>query len=203
MITSLLVDVDGTLIDTRNIFYDSLNSTLSKYHIPETYDQDLFGMSVDQALSRLGLAEHLELKKDWESTFNSLSMVAGFYENIVEMAKTAFNLGIRIIIITSRSHITADPILDCSELSPYIIGCIAAEDTVGHKPSPEPLFKAMEQYDVHPESALYVGDSFQDYLAATAANVQFAFAGWNKQAQRKNYNIILNDPLDVFGIIQK
>lgn len=202
MITNLMLDVDGTLIDTRNIFYDSLNRALSKYHIPQTYAHELFGMSVDQALAWLGLSEHLELRQVWEDNFNTQSMAAGFYPNIVEMAKTAFELGIGIVIITSRGHFTADPICECSALSPYIVGCIAAEDTAAHKPSPEPLLKALEQYEILPESALYIGDTLQDYQAAAAANVQFAFAGWNRQAERNHCDIVLNDPMDVFEFLE-
>lgn len=69
MISDLLVDVDGTLVDTRSIFYTSLNDTLKKYHISETNDQTLFGMSVDQTLKKLHLESYLEIKRDWEECF--------------------------------------------------------------------------------------------------------------------------------------
>ena len=201
MIKYILIDVDGTLVDTRNIFYSSLNDTLRKYLIPETDDQTLFGMSVDQALSKLKLENRMEIKNDWEASFSRYSLAAGFFDNIVEMEKKACGLGMEIIIITSRGHVTADPICTQSELGPYIAGCIAAEDTVNHKPDPDPLLKAMEQFSIDPKSAIYIGDTFQDYQAASASGVRFALAGWNRLAKKLECVLSLNDPMDIFEIL--
>jgi HAD superfamily hydrolase (TIGR01549 family) len=201
MLTSVLIDVDGTLINTKNIFYSSLNKTLKKYNIPETNDPTLFGMSVDQALGKLKIGYNIKLKDDWELLFSEMSIEAGFYDGIIEMAKTLDSKGVKIVIITSRGHSTADPICDDSELSPYISGCIAAEDTKEHKPNPAPILKAIIDYEIDVEKTLYIGDTLQDYQAASAASIPFAWAGWNSDVNVDEGFMVFHNPLDVVHLI--
>lgn len=197
MLTSVLVDVDGTLINTKNIFYSSLNKTLKKYNISETEDTTLFGMSVDQVLRKLKIGHNNNLRDDWENLFSKMSIEAGFYENIIEMAKVLVARKIKIIIITSRGHSTVDPICDSSELSPYISGCIAAEDTKEHKPNPAPILKALSIYEIDAEKTLYIGDTLEDYKAALSASIPFALAGWNIDAKVDECPLVLKNPMDI------
>lgn len=203
MITDLLIDVDGTLVDTKNIFFVSLNETLRKFGQPETDDPALFGMSVDQVLKKLKIHMIDGIKEEWERNFGNKSTAAGFYPKIALMMKILSESGIRIYVITSRNHSTVDSICENSELSPYIIGCIAAEDTERHKPDPAPILKAVEKFELRQESVIYIGDTYQDYQASAAANIRFAFAGWNTDAERRDYELIFDDPLEAAYMIER
>lgn len=203
MISDLLLDIDGTLIDTKKIFYLSLNDTLRENNLPETEDITLFGMSVQQALEKLGISHIKGIKQEWEEKFSRMSLSLGFYDGIIPMAKKAHESGIGIYLITSRSHITADPIIEYTELGPYIKGCIAAEDTINHKPYPDPILKAVEVFSLDTKGLLYVGDTNIDFQASTAANIRFAIAGWNELAEKDCCKNILANPMDIFALISE
>ena len=55
---------------------------------------------------------------------------------------------------------------------------VLEEDTVKHKPDPEPLLKYLELTGVEPENVLYIGDRLGDWKCAHGAGIRFAFARW-------------------------
>lgn len=201
MIKCILMDVDGTLMDTKDIFYHSLKETLNNYKLNKDIDSSLFGMSVDQVLNILGIDSVLGIKEYWEKAFAEECQHSTFYSGIEAMMRALTEKGIIFFIVTSRSHCTVNSICNESELSPYISGCIAAEDTQLHKPNPEPIIKALEITKSKPEETLYVGDTYQDYKAASAAGIRFGFAGWNKNAVNENYTIVFRFPEDIIDMI--
>lgn len=201
MIKNILIDVDGTLMDSKDAFYKSLNETLCAYGIEETHDSSLFGMSAQQALQMLRVKPVQEIKNHWERLFAFECARTAFYSGIEEMMKTLSKKGIRFYIITSRSRCTVAPLCCDSLLSAYIDGYIAAEDTEFQKPSPEPILKALTMLNANKDETIYIGDTFHDYCAAAAAGILFGQAGWNKSANNTSYNMLFNHPAEIITFI--
>lgn len=193
----ILIDIDGTLIDTKSHFYTSLQETLSHFGIYAELSNDLFGMSVIQALNALNISNTEDVKVFWETRFAELCQNAPFYPGILEAVQLLSERGIQLIVITSRSHCTADPLCQNSALAPFICGCIAAEDTILHKPHADPIIKALQQYEIDPRDTIYIGDGYHDYLASKSANVAFGFAGWNTDAENLHYPNVFLSPEDI------
>lgn len=180
---NFIFDVDGTLLDSEKIFYDSLIYALDLHNIhPNAHLQGLFGLTVKETLTKLNLGSNSPVGSTWEMRFDELSQKAPFYEGIQETFQFLHLRNTHIIIVTSRNHSTVDPIWKNSTLSPYIEFCVAAEDTIKHKPHPDPLLFAMSTLKLTPESTIYIGDTINDYTAAKNAGISFAAAAWNKKA---------------------
>lgn len=204
MINGILFDIDGTLMDTESIFYDSLNKTLEEFDLPTVShpNQNLFGLSADEALNALGIYDRNDIKKRWEELFEQGCSAGSLYEGLDSAISQLFRMGCKVILVTSRSRATTEPILYDSIISPYILGSITANDTISLKPSPEPIIKAMEKYDLDPNNTIFVGDTNNDYLAAKAANIPFALAAWNRNANADGYNVALYTPEDLVNCVK-
>lgn len=57
---------------------------------------------------------------------------------------------------------------------------VLLEDTVRHKPDPDPLLHYMKLTGARPEEVLFVGDSSGDMICAKAAGVVGALACWGR-----------------------
>jgi phosphoglycolate phosphatase len=56
---------------------------------------------------------------------------------------------------------------------------VAAKRGIPRKPSPAGIFFALRELGIEPTRRIwYVGDSNDDFLAATGAGISFAFASW-------------------------
>ena len=200
MLKMILLDIDGTMMDTEEIFYRSLQQTLDAFSISSVPDGSLFGMSVDQVLSKLDVPSPQKVKAYWETVFAEACRHHDFYPGIAEMAKAAYDRGLILYILSSRSHCTADPICEDSVIAPYISGCIAAEDTIRHKPDPEPVLKALAITGLQPDQVIYIGDTIQDYQAAHAAGIPFGLAGWNGRTAGVDCDYLFGRPEEILGL---
>ena len=128
--------------------------------------------------------------------FNALSNKASFYPGIEESLKVLHEKNIPVVLVTSRKRISVEHIQKHSSISAYISGCIAYEDSVKHKPDPDPILKAMEIYSLEPEHSVYIGDTESDHLTSMASHIKFGLAGWNKDAHVSGKCVVYDTPYE-------
>ena len=80
-------------------------------------------------------------------------------------------------------------------LEHYFGTVVTGDDTVRHKPDPEPLQLALERLAADPAGAVYVGDSPFDIRAAKAAGIASVAVGWGRIHGRER---LLAEQPDVF-----
>ena len=67
---------------------------------------------------------------------------------------------------------------------PYLDHIVCSEDTLQHKPHPEPLLRCIELaskaigLSIAPEEVVYFGDTDHDFACARDAGCDFALADW-------------------------
>ncbi len=69
----------------------------------------------------------------------------------------------------------------------------------GGPKSPTPVLRAMR---VHPDDAVFVGDTAHDRACAASAGVTFALAGWNPRAAPAPGDVVLRRPLDLLDLLR-
>ena len=62
---------------------------------------------------------------------------------------------------------------------------VLANDTVKHKPDPEPLLECLKRLSLQPEDVIYIGDAHSDYLASKNAGIDFGYAKWGSVSDVK------------------
>jgi pyrophosphatase PpaX len=80
--------------------------------------------------------------------------------------------------VTSKRNELALRGLERFGLLEYFELVVGSDDTVRHKPEPDPLLLAADRLDVSIEDCVYVGDSPYDMRAARAANAVALGALW-------------------------
>jgi len=182
-ITTVLFDLDGTLIDTNELIITTYLHTLEKYY-PSKYPRedvlpflgptlhDVFGNmdpdrveEMDSEYRAFNIANHDELVKE--------------FVGVKETVQTLKDRGYKLGIVTTKRHDVTLKGLRLMELEAYFEVIVAYDHVEKVKPDPEPIFKALEQLGSTPEESIMVGDNFHDILAGKNAGTATAGVAWS------------------------
>lgn len=181
MLTCVIFDVDGTLIDTEVMVKKSLQrilleETQKEYSFPDL--DFILGIPGHVTLQKFGIRNIQETSRRWNKYMidykDQVIVFAGIEETLQELKKKQITTG----IVTSKTGIELRDDFIPFGLMKYLDFYVCADDTAKHKPNPDPILKFLEISGIQAEQAIYIGDTIYDYQAATSANVKFALAQW-------------------------
>jgi pyrophosphatase PpaX len=125
---------------------------------------------------------------------------SGTHEVLTELGAR----GYVIAVVTSKSRELGLRGLKLCSLDGLIDSAVFLEDTSIHKPHPEPILKALEKLSTPSASAVYVGDSCHDIVAARAAGVRTMAAFWGpsprSELERECPDLAAESITDLLGI---
>jgi pyrophosphatase PpaX len=188
--TSVLFDLDGTLLDTNELIIRSFEYTLEKFY-PGRYTRKeilpLMGQPLVQQMvfyageDAARLETHVQHMIDTYREYNIAmhDQLVTLFPHVAEVLSTLHAEGVRMAVVTSKMRHTAQMGLDRFLLTPLFEAIVTVEDTEKHKPDPEPLLLAMEKLGAHREKTIMVGDSPYDLLGARAAGVAGCGVAWS------------------------
>lgn len=179
----VLFDLDGTLIDSGPIIMASMR------HASET----VLGRPIDEervraAIGGPGLVAQMrdldpdrvdELVSAYRAHNEPLHAELEAFDDVLAVLPELRASGLRMGVVTAKRVATARlalarfPIID--EHADALVG---ADDTLRHKPDPDPILEALRRLGTAPERAAYVGDSPFDIQAARAAGVLAVAVSW-------------------------
>ncbi len=187
----MLFDVDGTLIDTWDLYIESFLRSLETHVGRRLTLEELAALHPTSELRvlRQVLVSDDELPQAHDGFLSHMrslhpELYAGVYEGVAEMLAELRKRSLVLGLVTGKSRgawaVTA-PVADLGEFAVAIM-----DDDVEHpKPAAEGLLAALAALPADPDETVYVGDSVNDARAARAADVRFVAALWAKsEAER-------------------
>ena len=177
----IVFDVDGTLIDTEYAVIHSLQDTIKAISGKIIPDKELtfaLGITGENALQRLEVKDIGPALSMWDENMEKYRDTITVFDGIKELleAVTELKLGIGIVTSKTREEFRSD--FQKFDISSYFETVVCADDTLQHKPEPEPLLKYMEWTKCQADELLYIGDSIYDMQCAKLANANFGLAKW-------------------------
>lgn len=177
----IVFDLDGTLIDTENAVLKTWQFTLEAYgHMYSLENlQIVLGIPNLDALELLDASVDQDFEDNWIQNYSKFSDQAGFFpgvENILQfMKKSGFHLG----VVTSRKRMEYENYFRQFNLEQIFDLIVCADDTLQHKPNPEPLLYYAKKSGTAPDSCIYIGDMPTDIACANAAGFASGLVTWN------------------------
>lgn len=175
MVRGILFDLDGVLVDSREVWYQVMQAAARHFGHPEIPRQtflDTFGQGVDADI-RLFFpgTGYRELDAFYDLHFQDYLehfLVNPSAQGVLEALRAR---GLARVIVTNTSGPLARDILTWTKLEPDRL--LGSTDVARPKPAPDLLLKAMEWLDMQTHEVLMVGDSEFDRDAAREAGVRF------------------------------
>lgn len=179
---ALLLDLDGTLVDTLGDFVAALAATLAEFGRPALTPEVVEGLIgrgsehlLRGALLATGPAEAVAALEApaWEHYQRHYRMLNGqaarVFPGAAELLRRAQAAGLRLACVTNKPAEFADTLLRHVGLREPIEALVGGDTLPQKKPRPEPLWAACAALGLEPAEAWMVGDSRHDVQAARAA----------------------------------
>lgn len=180
--STVIFDFDYTLADATYGIVSSFNHAFSRLDIPGCDCESIkrtVGLPLDEAFVQLTGKKDEVLINCFKNLFREkadevMSKNTLLFKDTVSTLQRLKHNGINTGIVTTKYHYRIDETLNLHGISDLIDVIVGGEDVKVPKPSPEGLLLAIDSLNVHPNDALYIGDSLVDAKTALAANVDFA-----------------------------
>lgn len=208
-ITTILFDLDGTLIDTNDLIIQSFLHTLEKYY-PSKYKREdvlpFIGPTLTETFSSMDESKVEEMIQTYR-TFNlsNHDLLVKEYEGVFETVQTLKEKGYKIGIVTSKISDVVMKGLTLTKLDQFFDVVVALDHVEKAKPDPGPIFMALEKLQSVPEETIMVGDNHHDVLAGKNAGVKTAAVAWSVKGRdyllEYNPDYLLENMRDLLPIV--
>lgn len=178
-VKGLIIDLDGTLVDSREAYCAALKKALTTmgiknfnakmaFEIPRRLEQN---RQIDDLIPEGNAEKFLSiyLKAYYTLTESKSKALPGVSETLEELSKDA-----KLVLLTMR-YVTREKLMKELEkfgIAKYFCCVVTALDTPFPKPSPEALDKCTQGLDVKKDECAVVGDSVIDVKAGKKAGAK-------------------------------
>ena len=190
---TVLVDLDGTLVDTAPDIVVAANHMLADLHaapLPFETVAGFIGKGVPNLVRRSLEASDIDPTADpaqAEALFHRHYAVlngrlSGVYPGVAPGLAALRAHGYRLACVTNKPESLAAPLLAITGLAAYFEVLVGGDTIAQMKPDPEPLRHACRLLEADVAHSVLVGDSSVDIAAARAASipvyiVRYGYAG--------------------------
>ena len=171
--TTFIWDLDGTLIDSYEVFLEALSESFANFNRPfdrETVYNFIKGQSVN-ALLKEQPVPFQEIKEDFTTNSTAKNDKVKLMVGAKAVLDWTQKKNIQNFIYTHKGKNAYD-LLNQLEISPYFLEIVTSENGFKRKPHPEAINYLLKKYKLKPEETYYIGDRILDIEAAHNSGIQ-------------------------------
>ena len=176
---AVILDLDGTLLDTAPEIVSAMDRTLEELGLPRLPAREIEKMIgkgvpklVERALARVGAhgVDHAAAVLTFDAQYQqTVGTVTVPYPGVVIGLELLDEQGLELAVVTNKPRFFTQQLLDRAGIAGFFRAVVAGDDGVAKKPAPDMLLAACKAMGTEPARALMIGDSDNDVLAARAA----------------------------------
>lgn len=178
---AVIVDLDGTMVDTLGDFAQALQRMLADLQLPTIASEAIESMVgkgsehlIRSVLAHVGAQNADALyEQAWQSYQRHYLQINGqfsrVYPGVAEGLQSLKRLGLKLACLTNKPLSFAQPLLRAKQLDVFFEQVFGGDSFERKKPDPLPLIKTCEALGSAPARTLMLGDSSNDAQAARAA----------------------------------
>ncbi len=214
-ITTVIFDMDGTVLNTLDDLTASVNHVLAEYgfagHDASEY-RKYFGNGIRYALGcavpngtdQRVIDEMFPVFKEYYDA-HCLDSTRP-YDGIMKLMRDLRGQGYKLAIVSNKID-SAVKELNTRFFSEYVSVAIGERVGINRKPEPDTVIQALKELNSTKDEAVYVGDSEVDLKTAANAGLPCISVLWGfrdkEMLQEQGAKIFADTPEDVLDIIKK
>jgi len=187
-ITTVLFDLDGTIIDTNELIIESFMHAL-KGIVPASFGREhiipYMGQTLSAQLQHFSGQEDVTLLTQAYRDYNlhKHDDMVTLFPGVAEVVPRLHSAGIRLGIVTTKMRPSTLRALELLGIFKYMETIVTLDDVEHAKPHPEPVAKAIQALGAEPAETLMVGDSSVDMGSAIAAGAIPVGVAWSLKGE--------------------
>jgi len=199
MIKLVIFDLDGVLVEAKNIHFEAFNKALGEYAISwdehlSIYDGLKTNQKLDMLHERKGLPKE-QFKEIWNNkqtyTLQALRKLKT-NPNLVTTMTMLVNEGYKLAVCSNSIRKTVLTVLSKLGIIEFFDLILSNEDVKNSKPHPEIYWKAISEMSCLPEETLIVEDSPYGLLSASRSKSHILRVGSPKEVTYINIKNKIN-----------
>ena len=182
MIKVIIFDLDGVLVDTKQIHFEALNKSLKKYNFKQiSIDDHIKIYDGLPTIEKLKLLEKKKIltKKSFKKINNYKQKITSTIlkkrikkdKKIIKIMQN-LNKNYKIAVATNAVKSTLKICLDKLGITKYIDYKLSNEDIKNSKPNPEIYLRIFIKFGIYPSQALIIEDSYYGREAAISSGAK-------------------------------
>jgi HAD superfamily hydrolase (TIGR01509 family) len=179
MLSAILFDLDGTIVNTDPIHYQAWQQMLLSYNleIDETfYKSRISGRTnpeiVKDILPQLSVIEGEKFADEKEALFRELASQLQPLSGFAELVAWTEKHQLKRALVTNAPRLNAEFMLRVLGIQTAFHTIVIAEDCVAGKPDPTPYQVALNNLEIKPEAAIALEDSPSGIRSAVGAKIR-------------------------------
>ncbi|MDE5885341.1 MAG: HAD family hydrolase [Oscillospiraceae bacterium] len=211
-----IFDLDGTILDTLEDLYSSVNYALQNNQLPERTLPEVrqfVGNGIRKLIERSVPTDVTDPEQIDQVHQNFTAYYQQHcadhtapYEQIPEVIRTLRESGIRTAVVSNKADYAVQSL--CKTYFPGLFDSIAGEkDGVRRKPAPDSVLAVLEDLQIAPEQAIYIGDSDVDIQTAQNAGIPCISVTWGFRDRefllKHHAQTLIAEPQELLGLLLK
>jgi pyrophosphatase PpaX len=180
----VLFDFDGTVVDSGPIILASMRhateTILQRSYTEQELMASVGGPGLEAQMEVFGPGRVEELVRVYRAHNEPLHETLEIFLGIEDLLTGLRDEGRTLGLVTAKRRTTVELAFATLPIAHLFETVVAGDDTIKHKPSPEPLLLALERLGASAAEAAYVGDSPYDMQAARAAGLYAVGVTWGR-----------------------
>lgn len=213
-ITTIIWDLDGTLLNTLEDLTDSVNYMLSIHNYPQRSIEEIrsfvgngLAKLTERALPDTVTPEEYNTCLSEFKAYYKMHMQdkTGPYEGILDVLKTLQTKGYHMAVVSNKADAAVKELIPIyfGDLLPVAIGDMEGREK---KPAPDSVYEAMKQLGVTKEDCIYIGDSDVDVNTAKNSGIPGIAVLWGfrtkEQLEAVGATMFAETPEDLIALLE-
>ena len=186
MARTLLLDLDGTLVDTVPDLAAALNRLMRTRGLPDLSGQQVTAMVGDgvavlvaRAFAAYDRQPDATAVADMSADYAAhVAVESRLYPQVLPVLTGLADQGWRLAVCTNKPEQAARDLLEAVGLLPLLCAVGGGDSFAARKPDPAHLLATLARAGGHADAAVMLGDHRNDVLAARDAGIPSIFAAW-------------------------
>ncbi|MDE6968140.1 MAG: HAD family hydrolase [Clostridia bacterium] len=215
MIKNIVFDMDGTILNTIDDLYNSVNYALGQFGYPLRSKQEVLsfvGNGVKLLIERALPKGYT--KEEFDSCFTCFMEYynkhkndnTAPYDGIIELMDILKKKGYNMSVVSNKFDAGVKELAE-NLFNGYLPVAIGESEKVAPKPNPSGVWYALELMGANKEDSVYIGDSEVDFETAKNSGLEFIAVTWGFRPRKLHEDLgakyIAEKPLDIVEILEK